>query len=107
WISVGRMSGSAFGTTFLHVTPECAIEGVLALVQEGDWIEVDVTSRRLHLEVSEEEPESRRRSWVPLPPVTDRGYVRLFLDHVQQADKGMDLDFLQGSSGSDVTRDSH
>ncbi len=106
-ISDGRMSGTAFGTTFLHVSPESAIGGVLALVQEGDWIEVDVNNRRLHLEVSEEELESRRRSWEPLPPVTDRGYVRMFLDHVQQADKGMDLDFLQGSSGSDVTRDSH
>ena len=106
-ISDGRMSGTAFGTTFLHVSPESAVGGVLALVQEGDWIEVDVENRRLHLDVSDEVLDERRQSWKPLPPVTDRGYVKMFLNHVQQADKGMDLDFLQGSSGSEVTRDSH
>ena len=106
-ISDGRMSGTAFGTTFLHVSPESAVGGVLALVKEGDWIEVDVPNRRLHLDVSDEELDQRRKVWKPLPPVTNRGYVKMFLDHVQQADKGMDLDFLQGSSGSEVTRDSH
>ena len=75
--------------------------------QEGDWIEVDVENRRLHLDVSQEEIERRRASWKPAAPASDRGYVKMFLDHVQQADKGMDLDFLQGSSGSEVTRDSH
>ncbi len=106
-ISDGRMSGTAFGTTFLHVSPESAVGGVLALVQEGDWIDVDVENRRLHLDVSDEELEERRKKWEALPEPTDRGYVKMFLEHVQQADKGMDLDFLQGSSGSEVTRDSH
>src|SRR5690606_29902304 len=106
-ISDGRMSGTAFGTTFLHVSPESAIGGVLALVQEGDWIDVDVENRRLHLDVSDEELEERRKNWVPEPEPVNRGYVKMFLDHVQQADKGMDLDFLQGCSGSEVTRDSH
>jgi len=106
-ISDGRMSGTAFGTTFLHVSPESAIGGVLALVEEGDWIEVDVENRSLNLDVSDEELERRKRNWKPLPPLTDRGYVKMFIDHVEQADKGMDLDFLKGGSGSQVTRDSH
>lgn len=106
-ISDGRMSGTAFGTTFLHVSPESAVGGILALVQEGDWIDVDVENRRLNLDVNDEELEERRKKWKALPPPTDRGYVKMFLDHVQQADKGMDLDFLQGCSGSEVTRDSH
>lgn len=106
-ISDGRMSGTAFGTTFLHVAPESAIGGVLALVEEGDWIEVDVPGRSLHLDVSDKELEGRRKKWKPLPALTDRGYVRMFIDHVEQADKGMDLDFLRGGSGSRVTRDSH
>jgi len=106
-ISDGRMSGTAFGTTFLHVSPESAIGGVLALVRNGDWIDVDVENRRLHLDVSDEELDERRKNWVPEPEPVDRGYVKMFLNHVQQADKGMDLDFLQGCSGSEVTRDSH
>lgn len=106
-ISDGRMSGTAFGTTFLHVAPESAIGGVLALVEEGDWIEVDVPGRSLHLDVSDEVLEVRRKKWKPLPALTDRGYVKMFIDHVEQADRGMDLDFLRGGSGSGVTRDSH
>lgn len=106
-ISDGRMSGTAFGTTFLHVAPESAIGGVLGLVKEGDWIEVDVENRSLHLDVSEEELMRRREAWKPLPPQADRGYVGIFIERVEQADRGVDLDFLKGSSGSRVTRDSH
>lgn len=106
-ISDGRMSGTAFGTTFLHVSPESAVGGNLALVQDGDWIEVDVAQRRLHLDVSDEELARRRSEWKPIDLGIDRGYVKMFIDHVEQADQGMDLSFLKGSSGSKVTRDSH
>jgi dihydroxy-acid dehydratase len=107
-ISDGRMSGTAYGTVVLHVSPEAAIGGVLALVENGDWIELDVEGRRLHLDVSDEELEERRAKWVrPELPRTARGYVHLYIQHVQQADKGADLDFLVGGSGSEVSRDSH
>ena len=107
-ISDGRMSGTAYGTVVLHVSPEAAIGGGLALVQNGDWIELDVAGRRLHLDVSEQELENRRKAWVkPELPLMGRGYVNLYVQHVQQADKGADLDFLVGGSGSQVSRDSH
>jgi L-arabonate dehydrase len=107
-ISDGRMSGTAYGTVVLHVSPEAAVGGVLALVENGDWIELDVAGRRLHLDVEEAELERRRSSWKKTElPRTDRGYVHLYIQHVQQADKGADLDFLAGGSGSDVSRDSH
>lgn len=107
-ISDGRMSGTAYGTVVLHVSPEAAIGGVLALVENGDWIELDVEGRRLHLDVSDKELEERRAKWVrPELPRTNRGYVHLYVQHVQQADKGADLDFLVGGSGSEVSRDSH
>jgi L-arabonate dehydrase len=107
-ISDGRMSGTAYGTVVLHVSPEAAVGGVLALVENGDWIELDVEARRLHLDVGEAELEKRRQRWVrPVIPGTDRGYVHLYIQHVEQADKGADLDFLKGGSGSEVTRDSH
>lgn len=106
-ISDGRMSGTAYGTVVLHVSPESAIGGNLALVQNGDVIELDVPNRRLHLEVSEEELQKRRAAWKAPEAVTTRGYVSLYVNHVQQADKGADLDFLVGKSGSGVTRDSH
>jgi dihydroxy-acid dehydratase len=106
-ISDGRMSGTAFGTVILHVSPEAAIGGNLALVQNGDMIEVDVPARRLHLEVSEEELERRRAAWVAPRPVAARGYANLYIRAVQQADKGADFDFLVGGSGDQVTRDSH
>jgi L-arabonate dehydrase len=107
-ISDGRMSGTAYGTVVLHVSPESAVGGALALVQTGDWIELDVAGRRLHLDVSEEELLRRKQSWAP-PVVagTDRGYVSLYRGHVQQAHLGADLDFLRGGSGSEVSRDSH
>ncbi|HTR27814.1 MAG TPA: IlvD/Edd family dehydratase [Puia sp.] len=106
-ISDGRMSGTAYGTVVLHVSPESAIGGALALVQDGDWIELDVAGRRLHLDVPETELARRRAAWQPPPAVADRGYVHLYIRHVQQADKGADLDFLNGGSGSEVSRDSH
>ena len=106
-ISDGRMSGTAYGTTILHVSPESAIGGNLALVQNGDIIELDVEKRKIHLDVSDEELAKRRTAWTPPKPRADRGYVSMYIKHVLGADKGADLDFLQGSSGSVVTRDSH
>jgi L-arabonate dehydrase len=106
-ISDGRMSGTAYGTVVLHVSPESAVGGNLALVQNGDMIELDVPNRRLHLEVSDQELQRRRASWKQPEMKPERGYVHLYLKHVQQADKGADMDFLVGNSGSEVTRDSH
>jgi L-arabonate dehydrase len=106
-ISDGRMSGTAYGTAILHVSPESAIGGTLALVQNGDMIELDVEKRLLHLHVSEEELSDRRSKWTPPHPAATRGYVSMYIKHVNGADKGADLDFLVGSSGSTVTRDSH
>ncbi|HEX5153986.1 MAG TPA: IlvD/Edd family dehydratase [Parafilimonas sp.] len=106
-ISDGRMSGTAFGTVVLHVSPESAIGGNLALVQNGDMIELDVERRSIHLDVSDAELAERRKRWKKPEPASKRGYVNLYVRHVQQADKGADLDFLVGSSGSEVTRDSH
>jgi dihydroxy-acid dehydratase len=105
-ISDARMSGTAYGTVVLHVAPEAAAGGPLALVKTGDVIELDVPARRLHLDVSDEELARRRAAWVaPAPPT--RGYYKLYVETVQQADKGADLDFLVGGSGTTVTRDSH
>lgn len=106
-ISDGRMSGTAAGTVVLHVSPESAVGGTLALVQSGDMIELDVERRRLHLDVSDEELAQRRRAWLPPEPVAVRGYVKLYIDHVQQAHLGADMDVLRGSSGAAVTRDLH
>jgi len=106
-ISDGRMSGTAYGTVVLHVSPESAIGGNLALVENGDTIELDVANKRIHLEVSDEELAIRRSNWVQPPLLAIRGYANLYIKHVQQADKGADLDFLVGGSGSTVTRDSH
>jgi len=106
-ISDGRMSGTAYGTVVLHVSPESAVGGNLALVQNGDMIELDTEKRTLHLHVSDEVLEMRRAAWMPPPPAATRGYVSMYVKHVMGADKGADLDFLAGSSGSVVTRDSH
>ncbi len=106
-ISDGRMSGTAFGTVLLHASPEAAAGGNFALVRTGDLIEVDVAARRIHLHVTDEELAARKASWQPLDLGVKRGYVRLYLDHVEQAHLGADLDFLKGGSGSEVTRDSH
>lgn len=106
-ISDGRMSGTAYGTVVLHVSPESAIGGNLALVQNGDIIELDVPQRKLHLHVSDKELLKRKKKWVAPKPAASRGYVSLYVQTVMGADKGADLIFLQGSSGSEVTRDSH
>ena len=106
-ISDGRMSGTAYGTVVLHISPESAIGGTLALVKDGDIIELDVENRKLHLDISDEELKKRKALWVQPQPHTDRGYVKLFLDHIQQADKGCDFDVLVGKSGSFVKGDLH
>lgn len=106
-ISDGRMSGTAYGTVVLHVSPESAIGGNLALVKSGDEIELDVENRRLHLHVSDAELELRRAQWQAPDALASRGYVRLYLDHVEQAHKGSDLSVLVGKSGSTVDRDLH
>jgi L-arabonate dehydrase len=106
-ISDGRMSGTAYGTVVLHVSPESAIGGNLALVENGDLIELDVANKKIHLHVSDAELDQRKKRWKKPPLLADRGYVNLYVNHVMQADKGADLDFLVGKSGSKVTRDSH
>ena len=106
-ISDARMSGTAYGTVVLHVTPEAAIGGPLALVRDGDFIELDVHARLLHLDISDEEMARRRAAWQPPTPHSQGGYVELYVSHVQQADKGADLDFLRGCRGHAVPRESH
>ncbi|WP_205509583.1 IlvD/Edd family dehydratase [Longitalea arenae] len=106
-ISDGRMSGTAGGTVILHVSPESSIGGTLALVQNGDMIELDVAARKLHLDVTEEELAARKARWQAPAPMASRGYVKFYIDHVQQAHLGADLDVLRGGSGSEVTRDLH
>jgi len=106
-ISDGRMSGTGFGTVVLHVSPEAAIGGTLAIVQNGDMIKLDVAAGVLHLEVSDEEIAERKSRLTPQPNLTNRGYTWLYQTHVEQAHLGADLDFLKGGSGSEVLRDSH
>jgi dihydroxyacid dehydratase/phosphogluconate dehydratase len=105
----GRMSGTAYGTVVLHVAPEAAAGGPLALVQTGDEITLDVPGRALTLEVSEEELLRRRPNPATLAGFASpvRGWERLYIDHVQQADTGADLDFLVGATGDHVSRESH
>lgn len=105
-ISDARMSGTAYGTVVLHASPEAAVGGTLALVCSGDMITLDVAKRVVQLEVDEATLAARRTQWVP-PPLPGRGWLRLYVEHVQQADKGADLDFLVGNSGFAVARDSH
>lgn len=106
-ISDARMSGTAYGTVVLHTAPEAATGGPLALVRNGDVIELDVEQRRLDFRVTEDEQSRRRSEWTPPPTRPGRGYGRLFHDHVLQADRGVDFDFLVGTSGADVPRESH
>ncbi|MBC7568601.1 MAG: dihydroxy-acid dehydratase [Spirosoma sp.] len=106
-ISDGRMSGTGFGTVVLHVSPESAVGGPLALVQNGDLITLDVANRSLHLHVSDEELAGRLARFSPVNLGYDRGYVNLYIRHVTQAHEGADFDFLRGGSGSEVKRDSH
>ena len=105
-ISDARMSGTAYGTVVLHVSPEAAAGGTLALAKTGDMIELDVPARKLHLDVSDVELARRRAAWIP-SPVPTRGWYKLYVDHVQQAHLGADLDVLVGGSGVVVPRDSH
>lgn len=107
-ISDARMSGTAYGTVVLHSAPEAAAGGPLALVQDGDMIELDVAGRRLNLEVSDEELAARRAAWIPPEPPMAGGYQKLYFDTVNQANLGADLDFLRGTSrGHAVPRESH
>jgi L-arabonate dehydrase len=101
------MSGTAYGTVVLHVSPEAAAGGLLALVRNGDMIELDVAARRLHLDVSESEIARRRAAWKPPQPPFERGYYRLYHQHVLQADQGADLDFLVGKSGAEIPKECH
>ncbi|GAA3860572.1 IlvD/Edd family dehydratase [Leifsonia kafniensis] len=105
----GRMSGTAYGTVVLHVTPEAAAGGPLAIVETGDWIILDVPGRRLTLDLSQEELNQRtpNKATVDGFAKPKRGWERLYVDHVMQADTGADLDFLLGSSGDKVSRESH
>ncbi len=106
-ISDGRMSGTGFGTVILHVSPESAVGGLLAVVQNGDLIELDVDARQLNLLVESSELEKRKQNLMLDLNKYTRGYVKLYVDHVEQAHLGADLDFLRGGSGSEVSRDSH
>ncbi len=106
-ISDGRMSGTGFGTVVLHVSPEAATGGNFSVIQTGDIITLDVPNRSLTVAVSDEELQQRKKQFTALPPAAERGYVNLYINHVQQAHLGADMDFLRGSSGSRVTRDSH
>jgi dihydroxy-acid dehydratase len=103
----GRMSGTGYGTVVLHVAPEAAAGGPLALVEPGDVISLDVPARTLTLEVSDAELERRRRCWAPPGGGPSSGYAWLYTQHVMQADTGADFDFLVGSRGHAVPRDSH
>jgi dihydroxy-acid dehydratase len=102
----GRMSGTGYGTVVLHVSPESAHGGPIALIRTGDFIQLDVPGRTLTLEVSDDELQRRRASWSP-PPAPESGYQWLYVQHVLQAEQGADFDFLRGSRGHDVPRDSH
>lgn len=106
-ISDARMSGTAYGTVVLHTAPEAASGGPLAVVQNGDMIELDVEARHLHLDISEAELQARLDAWVPPPDVSGGGYAWLHQEHVEGADTGADLDFLKGCRGAPVARDSH
>jgi L-arabonate dehydrase len=106
-ISDARMSGTAYGTVVLHISPEAATGGPLALVRQGDIIELDVEARLLHLDITDEELARRKAEWVPPPPPMPGGYQKLYYDHVQQAHLGADMDFLVGRRGAEVPRESH
>ena len=105
-ISDARMSGTAYGTVVLHISPEAAAGGPLALVQSGDTVVLDVAQRVIRLDVDDSTLAARRAQWTP-PPLPARGWERLYVEHVQQAHLGADMDFLVGHSGSRVARDSH
>lgn len=106
-ISDGRMSGTGFGTVILHASPEAALGGNFAVVENGDMISLDVFKRTLVLEVPDEELKRRKAAWIPRHKKYDRGYVSLYQQHVEQAHLGADMTYLKGASGSEVSRDSH
>jgi len=106
-ISDARMSGTAYGTVVLHVCPEAAVGGTLALVRDGDFVEIDVEARHIHLDVSREELDRRRMQWQPPASSLKGGYQQLYVERVMQANTGADLDFLTGCRGDDVPRESH
>jgi len=106
-ISDARMSGTAYGTVVLHTAPEAAVGGPLALVRDGDWIELDVAGRRLELEVSHQQLSERHKAWSPPVHAMTSGYQQLYVDHVLQADRGCDFDFLVGQRGAAIPRQSH
>jgi L-arabonate dehydrase len=106
-ISDARMSGTAYGTVVLHTAPEAAVGGPLALVENGDMIELDVEARTLRLDVSDAEMQRRRAAWKGFESPYKSGYAKLYVDHVLQADQGVDLDFLVGCRGAPVPRESH
>jgi len=106
-ISDGRMSGTGFGTVVLHVSPEAAMGGNFSVIQNGDLITLDVHNRSLSVALTDEDLALRKQQRETTSPIVDRGYVNLYVTHVQQAHLGADMDFLRGKSGSDVPRDSH
>jgi len=106
-ISDARMSGTAYGTVVLHTAPEAAAGGPLAIVKNGDMIELNVAKRRLQLLISDEEMKARLAEWKAPPPPLSSGYWKLYVDHVLQADEGADLDFLVGKRGAFVPKDNH
>jgi dihydroxy-acid dehydratase len=106
-ISDARMSGTAYGTVILHTSPEAAAGGPLAVVQNGDMIELNVSARSLHLDIADDELQARLASWKRSHEVPVSGYAKLFHDHVEGADTGADFDFLKGCRGSAVGKESH
>ena len=107
-ISDARMSGTAYGTVVLHVAPEAAAGGPLAIVRDGDWIELDCKGGRLHLDIEPAELAARLAELpAPSAPAMTGGYQKLYIDHVLQADEGCDFDFLIGCRGAAVPRHSH
>jgi dihydroxy-acid dehydratase len=103
-ISDARMSGTAYGAVVLHVAPEAAVGGPLALVRTGDIVTLDAQAGKLEMAVSDEELDERRGAWDPVLRTDPRGWASLYVDHVLQADKGVDLDFLVGSSGDGTAK---
>lgn len=106
-ISDARMSGTAYGTVILHVAPEAAVGGPLAVVRDGDIVEVDVVARRLQLEIPDAELEARLSAWRKPEPAMKGGYQSLYIERVLQADRGVDFDFLVGCRGAGIPRESH
>ena len=106
-ISDARMSGTAYGMVVLHTSPEAAVGGPLAAVRDGDMIELDVESRRIHIDVSDEEIERRLAEYRPAIETFESGYPWLHQQYVEGADTGADLKFLKGCRGAPAGRDSH